>query len=266
MKQYLDLMKDILENGIDLPDRTGSGRRKVFGRMLRFDLSTGEFPLVTTCQTPFKNVIKETLWFIEGSTDNAELLKQGVKIWDLWAVKDKHVEAFLAKYFPEADEEARQYLMNSYRENGIEQIGNMYGRAWRDVAATIYNQLFPEITKEDVAPDRYAAIEQAYQEQAPKFEDGTPVPFDVFFKATHYSSIDQLQELLVGLKKRPFSSRHIISAWIPEFIPFEGLSPQENVLLGKGALAPCHVLQQYLVFPPKVPGGKNRISLMMTQR
>ncbi len=266
MKPYLDLMKDILENGINLPDRTGSGRRKVFGRMLRFDVSDGTLPLATTCKTPFKNVVRETLWFISGSTSNKPLADQDVPIWNLWAVKEEDIERFIDKYFPDADADAKTFLKTNYMENGLHEIGNMYGRAWREVDTVIFNQLYPEVLESEIAPDRLAKFKEDFNLQRPQFEDGEYVPWEVYVKMMHYRSIDQLQELLVNLKKRPFSSRHIISTWIPEFIPFEHLPPQENVLLGRGALAPCHVLQQYLVFPPKVEGGKNRLSLMMTQR
>lgn len=266
MKQYIDLLKDILENGIDTGDRTGNGRRKVFGRQLRFNVSDGTLPLSTTCQTPFKNVIKETLWFIKGSTSNKDLLKENVPIWDEWAVKEKDIDLFLEKYFDLSEEGSKAMYKAAYMEHGLEEIGNMYGRAWRDVPVSNYNQLFPDVEESDIAPDRLARIKETYENEKPVFEDNSPVPWKDYLKAIHYSSIDQLQNLILSLKNTPFSSRHVINAWIPEFIPFEKISPQENVLLGKGALAPCHVLQQYLVLPPAKEGGKNRISLMMTQR
>lgn len=266
MKQYIDLMKDILDNGINVGDRTGTGRRKVFGRQLRFDLTKGEFPLATTCQTPFKNVVKETLWFITGSTSNKVLTDNGVNIWDLWAVKESDIDSFLNKYFPEADEEGKAYLKANYMENGLDEIGNMYGKAWREVDNQMFNQLYPTVNESEIAPDRLKAIKEAFETEKPQYEDNTPVDWETYLTAMFYRSTDQLQELLVNLRKRPFSSRHVITTWIPEFIPFEHLPPQENVLLGRGALAPCHVLQQYLVLPPKEEGGKNRLSLMMTQR
>ena len=84
MKQYLDLLKDIMENGHDKEDRTGTGTRSVFGRSMRFDLSQG-FPLLTTKRMFLKGVISELLWFVKGDTNIEFLHDNGVHIWDEWA-------------------------------------------------------------------------------------------------------------------------------------------------------------------------------------
>jgi len=84
VKQYLDLLQDVLDNGADRDDRTGTGTRSVFGRQLRFDLQQG-FPLVTTKRVFWRGVVAELLWFLSGSTNIGYLQQHGVRIWDEWA-------------------------------------------------------------------------------------------------------------------------------------------------------------------------------------
>lgn len=85
MKAYRDLVDDILVNGTDRDDRTGTGTRSVFGRQLRFDLRNDGFPLVTIKRTNFRPIVAELLWFISGSTNIHNL---DASIWDEWAAED----------------------------------------------------------------------------------------------------------------------------------------------------------------------------------
>lgn len=109
MKQYLRILRKILDEGVDRPDRTGTGTRAVFGEVMRFRMGEG-FPAVTTKRLAFRSVIAELLWFLCASSDVRELQRLGVHIWDGNAYAD--------------------YWKPKARSEG--DVGRNYGQQWRD--------------------------------------------------------------------------------------------------------------------------------------
>lgn len=281
MRQFLDLMQEIISDGHDHPDRTGVGRRSIISKELSFDLSDGKLPMVTTRKINFPVIVRELIWFIRGSSNVQELRDLGVKFWDQWAVSEQSIKDFIQKYVAkdeELDEEfinaLTQELSNRYKDS----IGPLYGPSWRNLPLREVNRFWPSLNIDfkdipsdciDLYTKQYEEIKFIYQGKLEAGDDGIPTEFpsiEDFCKHMYAERIDQLNNLVLNLRDRPWSSRHVVSAWIPEYIPFEGLSPEENVLLGKGALAPCHAFFQCFVSPPKEKGGKLRLSLKLTQR
>jgi len=187
MKQYLDLVRDVLANGAERSDRTGTGTRSLFGRSMRFDLSEG-FPLLTTKKVHFKSIAHELLWFLKGTDDTSYLDQNGVGIWREW--------------------EATVDGANGHRHKSI---GPLYGVTW------------------------------------------------LHFPAADGTSINQIDYVIDEIRRRPDSRRLVVSAWNPATLPDPSLSPQENVRVGRGALAPCHAFFQFSVCD-------GRLSCMLTQR
>lgn len=183
--QYLDLLQDILENGSESPDRTGTGTIKVFGKSLKFDLSEG-YPLLTTKRVWFRGVKEELLWMTRGERNIRPLVLQGVNIWNEWPFK-KYLEANdLGHIHPQSTPEEWQKRLDDFVERVKENkdfalkwgdLGAVYGYQWRHWRT----------------PDR--------------------------------GEIDQLAGAIDAIRNKPESRRIIVTAWDPGELEDVALPP-----------------------------------------
>lgn len=229
MNQYHKLFEDILANGRRKGDRTGTGTLSVFGRQMRFDLSGGKIPLVTTKFVNFEHIVRENLWFLSGDTNNRILKENGVNIWNQWA-----------------DAEGN--------------LGPVYGAQWRRWPKIVKKER-PITLEERVrlsdcqeARDLYFKIKQAYIHKTKGYArwvsdlndllDSLEVPRTREEKMVD-GSIDQITEVINLLKTKPDSRRIMVNAWNINDLPDESVSPQDNVEVDLMALPPCHTLFQF---------------------
>lgn len=233
MKDYQNLLRKILLEGQDHEDRTGVGRKSIYGDQLRFNLADG-FPLVTTKKVNIDNILIETLWFLSGSQRSLDLEEQGVNIWKQWTPTEQDVYSLLEKINDDFD----SWGVNSNSEK--EKFALTAGAAcWDDLKDTMMSRVGT------IGP-LYGAVWRG------KYGDG--------------HKPDQISNLIRGLKTRPFHSRHCVTAWVPELLPHPRYLPVENVLLGRGALAPCHFFFQCFVKDAVVKGGPLRLSMNLNCR
>jgi thymidylate synthase len=126
--QYLDLMAEVLQNGDKRIDRTGVGTMSLFGAMLRFDLSEGHVPILTTKRVYWKTAVKEMLWFLTGGTNIQPLLRNNVRIWTNWPL-DKYRKA-TGEMISQEDFEAKVLDSDEFAKRWGD-LGPVYGKQWR---------------------------------------------------------------------------------------------------------------------------------------
>ena len=195
MKQYLELLEKIKQEGIEKSDRTGTGTKSIFGYQMRFDLSKG-FPILTTKRVPFGLIKSELLWFIKGDTNIRYLLQHNNHIWDEWAFK---------RYVESAD----------YTGEDMTDFGrrSLQDPVFKEVYEKELETFCQRILNEDDFAAKYGELGNIYGSQWRHW------------KTTQGETIDQLAQVIEMLKTSPDSRRLIVSAWNPEDIPSMALPP-----------------------------------------
>ena len=218
MKQYLDLVQHVLENGTQKGDRTGTGTKSVFGYQMRFDLKEG-FPMVTTKKLHLKSIIYELLWFLKGDTNIAYLKENGVKIWDEWADENGNLGPVYGYQWRNWNgEEIDQIteLINTLKSNPNSR--RMLVSAWNPSVLPDTSKSFSENVSQGKAalPPCHAFFQfyvaegklscQLYQRSADIF---LGVPFNIASYALFTMMIAQVCDLEVGEFIHTFGDAHI---------------------------------------------------------
>lgn len=245
MRNYLDLLRHAYEKGSrQINERTGEVTLKVVGPQLRYDLQAG-FPLVTSSKKHLRSIIEELLWFIRGDTNNELLRARGVSIWDEWALTEPHVRK-------------RPY-------SNRERAGLYAEREGLNIQGVL--AMLDKLDSEEVMRGKRPSSKNGGEpnggekflddQNVPAYEDLVIHPVGelgpIYGRMWRYwpnpdgTTTDQLVQVLNDLKERPFSRRHIVTAWNPSVLPEETVNAQENVRRGRQALAPCHAFYQFVV-------------------
>ena len=186
-KQYQALLQDILDNGVEKKDRTGTGTISVFGRQIRHKMSEG-FPLLTTKKMAWKTMVTELIWFLRGDTSIEYLLKNDCNIWTGDSYKN------YCKYTSENSSKWNGWM----RDNG-------------DGTLSMFTQeeFINKIKTDDVFAERWGDLGKIYGYQWRNWN----------------GEIDQISELIRQLKENPDSRRLLVSAWNPSDLPYQVLPP-----------------------------------------
>jgi thymidylate synthase len=239
---YLRLLKDILDNGVEKQDRTGTGTRSVFGRQIRHKMSEG-FPLLTTKKMAFKTMVTELLWFLQGDTNIKYLVDNNCNIWNGDAYKGYEKECVAHGVDPMSMEQFIQAIKN-YSDD----------RDWIEKIKTPATHFIP-----DLSGYQLGDLGPVYGKQWRKWQGWMQYKNDD--GKTGFGSLwyDQILRLIADLEKNPDSRRLMVNAW--------------NVAeIDQMTLPPCHYGFQVYTRPTtreeKIvnPGKYRAISLMWNQR
>lgn len=215
-QQYLQLLRDVLANGVKKEDRTGTGTTSLFGYQMRFPLSEG-FPLLTTKRVPFKLVASELLWFIKGDSNIRYLLQHNNNIWNEWAFK---------RWIESTDYTGPDMTNFGHRALVDEQFNALY-----EEQLAIFKQ---NVLDDDAFAAKYGELGNVYGKQWREW------------KTTQGQTIDQLADIIETIKKNPDSRRLIVSAWNPEDVPTMALPPCHTMFqfyVSEGKLS-CQLYQR----------------------
>lgn len=257
--QYIDLLKNIINKGYTYDNRTGVARTSIVGKTMEFDLSEN-FPLFTCREINFEHTAHELLWFIRGSNNVNELTDVGVKFWNKWKVTEESVIEYINDRKTNHDED--YYDLDDFKDI-LNTVGPMYGHVWRNAPIVGENKSsyleYPLIKFEDLPKDKLDIYKKMYE------QTNSVKSFKKYAIEKYYDTVDQFNDLVIGLRDNPFSARLILEAWVPGLLPFEKLSPERNVIIGRGALPPCHKTFQCFVEPGK-NGNRNKLHTTIYQR
>jgi len=194
MKQYVNLVNDILKNGTEKKDRTGTGTKSIFGHQMRFKMSDG-FPLLVLKKTHFKSIVTELLWFLKGDTNIQWLEQNDCSIWRDWPYKkycEKHPNELSSKEFAEKIKTDDEFAKS------FGDLGPVYGKQW-------VNWTAPFLDIQNVSEDRL-------------YESGE-------FSIGPENRINQIQIAIDKLKTNPEDRGNVVSAWNVAELKYMALRP-----------------------------------------
>jgi thymidylate synthase len=198
---YLRLLKDILENGVEKQDRTGTGTISVFGRQIRHKMSEG-FPLLTTKKMPFKTIITELIWFLQGNTNIKYLVDNGCNIWTGDAYKN---------YFSTYKKDLGNGTFESNGGDSFYELdeSTTYGK----IRPFTQEEFINKIKTDDEFAERWGELGPIYGKQWRKWDIKPTINSETGEIFIGNVWVDQIQNLINDLKSNPDSRRLMVNAW-----------------------------------------------------